>query len=147
MMDSLGPLASVKTPVERDWLHVASSIKNPMCGAALLDMVSEVTGISVNNLKSPRRFIKICRARHIFFSVAREFTTLSFPQIGAIAGGRDHSTAMHGAVKVDGKPDYFEPELSICRNLAEIMVAERNMRRTVNSVDKPLIGHGTTVSP
>lgn len=139
-MDSLGPLRKfyepkdapplpVAEPVKRDWLDIPSTIKTPACGAALLEMVSSVTGVPINVLKSSTRQIKACRARHIFFFVARKYTMLSNPQIGAIAGGRDHSTAMHGTAKVTSNPAFFDPELAICQNLAvEIVSARTNSK-------------------
>lgn len=144
-MDSLGPLrkfyelkaasaAVVAAPVKRDWINLASTIKAPTSGAALLEMVSKVTGVSLEDMKSTRRHIKTCRARHIFFAVAKEFTTLSHPQMGLFVGGRDHSTAMHGVAKVAGNREFFEPEISVCRNLAAEIVSTRN--RGAKDTDK-----------
>lgn len=139
MMDSLGPFATSKPVVARDWLSVATSIKTPMSGAALLEMVSQVTGVSLADLKSPRRHVKTCRARHIFCAVARQCTTLSFPKIAALVGGRDHSTIMHGIVKVEQNPGFFEPELTICRKLGFQMVLERESKRLMHKTDKDAI--------
>jgi chromosomal replication initiator protein len=40
----------------------------------------------------------------------REFTQLSFPQIGEIMGGRDHTTVMYGTEKFQERMEQ-DPEL------------------------------------
>jgi len=53
-------------------------------------------GVKLNELKSARRDRKIVAARHEAFWRCRNETSLSFPQIGKLFGGRDHSTVLHG---------------------------------------------------
>lgn len=60
-----------------------------------------VYGVARVDFISHRRFRAFADARHVYFWVARKFTTCSFPMIGRHCGGRDHSTVMHGARKVD----------------------------------------------
>jgi chromosomal replication initiation ATPase DnaA len=106
----------------REWLIVATK---PL-GATIRDIVMDVTRVSGRDFVSPCRFIPIVRVRHIFFYLAREYAGLSFPQIGKIAGNRDHSTAMHGWKKVQAMPDFFEPELSECKLRVVKVLAERD---------------------
>ena len=98
---------------ERDWMHIASR-GNGRCPtlAAIICAVSEATGITTAELKSPRRKRSIVRARMIYFALARRLTSHSFPMIGRSVGDKDHTTVMHGIGKVDAQPAYFEPEMS-----------------------------------
>lgn len=62
----------------------------------ILEAVSAATGIPVNEIISPRRSQRLCRARFIYYWLARSLTPRSFPQIGKRCGDRDHTTVMHG---------------------------------------------------
>lgn len=62
----------------------------------LLQCVSDVFGIPLNEMKSARRATPLVNARHAFFFLARGLTERSFPQIGLYCGGRDHTTVIHG---------------------------------------------------
>lgn len=78
----------------------------------IMATVSSVTGISLNDIKSPRRARELVRARTIFYWLARKITSKSLPQIGKACGNRDHSTVMHGLLKVDINRAAFEPDLT-----------------------------------
>ena len=58
--------------------------------------VSEETGVSVSEMKGPRRFRTISRARWACFVLARELTDMSLPEIGLWFGGLDHTSVLHG---------------------------------------------------
>lgn len=66
----------------------------------IIAAVSFVTGISVNDIVSCRRFKPITHARMLCYYLARKHTTLSYPQIGKVVGNRDHSTVMNGEQRV-----------------------------------------------
>jgi chromosomal replication initiator protein len=51
--------------------------------------------ISVEDLEGDSRERRVVCARQIAIYLARELTERSFPALGAIFGGRDHSTIMH----------------------------------------------------
>ena len=86
------------TPPDRK-LHL-HEIKKAVCA---------VYGVSRRELDSHLRPRNICDARHVYFWIARKFTTFSYPMIARHCGDRDHSTAMHGALKVDLLfPDYCD---------------------------------------
>lgn len=63
---------------------------------------SFATGVSHECLFQRRRDRKIARARQLAWWLARRFTGLSFPQIGAFSG-RDHSTVQHGCAKFEAE--------------------------------------------
>jgi len=58
-----------------------------------------VTGVTRNELLSARKPAKFVHARHIAMYLAREYTTLSFPQIGR-AMNKDHTTVYYVANKL-----------------------------------------------
>lgn len=58
-----------------------------------------VTGITRNELLSGRRPAEFVHARHIAMYLAREYTTLSLPQIGR-AMNKDHTTVHYVANKM-----------------------------------------------
>jgi hypothetical protein len=58
--------------------------------------VGKKHGVTLNELQSVRRSKPIVIARHECFWRCRHETSLSFPQIGKLFGGRDHSTVLHG---------------------------------------------------
>lgn len=70
-------------------------------GATILRVVVQHTGVSIVDLASERRRASIVRIRQIACWLMRQHTLLSFPQIGAKLGGRDHTTILHAVRKVD----------------------------------------------
>lgn len=98
---------------ERDWIRLAS--RGGESGPSLMDIlraVSSATGIAMADLKSPRRRRDVVRARMIYMALARRLTSQSFPMIGRTIGGKDHSTIIHGILKVETRTVDFEPEFS-----------------------------------
>ena len=58
-------------------------------------VVADYYNIKVSDMLSVRRNRAIARPRQIAMSLAKEFTNLSYPDIGEKFGGRDHTTVMH----------------------------------------------------
>lgn len=108
---SYTPTAAPTEPLQRDWLRVATRRPGEPSMRQILLAVSLTTGISLIDLKSPRRSVPIVRARMMFFWLARYLTSFSLPQIGRFVGGKDHSTVMHGIAKVNSRRKAFDPEL------------------------------------
>lgn len=67
----------------------------------LLTIVAAISGLSVGDLKSEQRSLNLVRPRHVFFWLARRFTSRSLPFIGTVCGGRDHTTVLHGVRKIE----------------------------------------------
>ena len=67
----------------------------------IISAVCKVFYVEKNELCSGRRAHRLCEARHVYFWVARKFTSYTFPQIGRHCGKKDHSTVMHGVEKID----------------------------------------------
>ena len=63
--------------------------------------VSEYYGIRVSDIKGKRRNRQIARPRQVAMALAKELTSMSFPDIGDAFGGRDHTTVIHACKKVE----------------------------------------------
>lgn len=90
----------------------------------VLDMVALAHGLSIDDLIGPKRNARINQARQIAMYLAREFTSLSLPQLGEAFGGRKHSTVLHS-----------------CTKMVEDMEASDVLRQTVNHLRDQLLRH------
>lgn len=77
-------------------------------------VVCAVFGVTKSDLISPRRAVHLVAARQVFFWLARQYTTFSFPQIGAFCGKRDHSTVLHGVRKIEEQMDRYRTKIELC---------------------------------
>jgi Bacterial dnaA protein helix-turn-helix len=68
----------------------------------ILSEVAAYFGVSVEDLRSTERSRPIVQARTIAMYLVRDLTDLSLPRVGAIFGGRDHTTVLHAWNKVVG---------------------------------------------
>ena len=68
---------------------------------AILGAVAQEFNITVSELKGPRRTRRVSVPRQMAMYLLRDVAQLSFPQIGEFLGGRDHTTVMHGASKIE----------------------------------------------
>lgn len=66
----------------------------------IVKTVADFYGLSVEDLKSPRRNKAVALPRQVAMYLAREETDSSLLEIGGVLGGRDHSTILHGYEKV-----------------------------------------------
>jgi chromosomal replication initiator protein len=67
----------------------------------ILEAVANYEGIAVEDLVGQNRSAKIAVPRQIAMYLLREINDISFPQIGELLGGRDHTTVMYGIKKID----------------------------------------------
>jgi chromosomal replication initiator protein len=58
-------------------------------------------GVRVSEMFSARRARNIARPRQIAMYLAKNLTSLSYPEIGRQFGGRDHTTVMHAVRTVE----------------------------------------------
>ena len=65
------------------------------------ETVAKYFSISKEDLASNKRSNDIAFPRQIAMYLCREVANMSYPQIGADFGGRDHSTVMHGCKKIE----------------------------------------------
>jgi len=58
-------------------------------------------GVEINDLKADKREKKITKARHIAMFLCREMTNSSSTDIGQVFGGKDHSSVLYAAEKIE----------------------------------------------
>ena len=69
-------------------------------GTAIMAETAAYFGLAVDDLSGSSRSRVLVTARQIAMSLCRELTDLSLPKIGALFGGRDHTTVMHADRKI-----------------------------------------------
>lgn len=69
----------------------------------IINVVSEHTGISVEDIKSTKRTKDISNARQVAMYLCRKYTVNGLKTIGNFFGGKDHSTVMSNIKKVEQK--------------------------------------------
>lgn len=67
---------------------------------AVIDVVGDYYGVAAIAIRGPRRLRSTSRARSIAAYVLRHATTLSWPEIGAVLGGFDHSSMITAVRRV-----------------------------------------------
>lgn len=67
---------------------------------SVLDAVSKVLDVTTQTLLGRDRTKDVARSRQIAMYLLREEAKISFPQIGDVLGGRDHSTVMSAYEKI-----------------------------------------------
>ena len=68
--------------------------------AVVADVVARYYGIGSDDLRSNRRSKEVSDPRQVAMYLCRTMLDMTFPQIGAEFGNRDHSTVMHACSKV-----------------------------------------------
>ncbi|MDF9814388.1 chromosomal replication initiator protein DnaA [Streptomyces sp. SPB162] len=69
-------------------------------GPAIMAETAAYFGLAVDDLCGSSRSRVLVTARQIAMYLCRELTDLSLPKIGALFGGRDHTTVMHADRKI-----------------------------------------------
>jgi chromosomal replication initiator protein len=87
----------------------------------ILEMVADHFGVQVSAFEGKSRSRSIARPRQVAMYLLREETGASLPHIGAVLGGRDHTTVLHG-----------------CERIAAMIEEDPDMRREVVSLRQRL---------
>jgi chromosomal replication initiator protein len=66
----------------------------------VLEAVAHQFGIDIATLRGRQRAQKIAAARHVAMYLLKEDLHYSFPQVGEVLGGRDHTTALYACGKI-----------------------------------------------
>ncbi len=81
-------------------------------------VVAERFNVSINDLIGKRRTHNIAFARQVAMYLCRKLTGCSYPEIGALFGGRDHSTVIH-ANRAIGEKAAADPQFTIDLDVIE----------------------------
>ena len=80
---------------------ISSDNRREVTPELILDIVSDHFGITVADLKSKKRDSEIAVPRQICMYLMRTMTDTALKGIGAVLGGKDHSTVKYGVEKID----------------------------------------------
>ncbi|MDP6381281.1 MAG: chromosomal replication initiator protein DnaA, partial [Phycisphaerae bacterium] len=72
-------------------------------------LVCKFFGLSVSDIHSRRKGRHITLARHITMYLARKLTSMSFPEIGRMLGGKNHATVIAACKKIEGMAKTNQP--------------------------------------
>lgn len=84
---------------------------------SVLDIISEVFSVPIDDLKSNSRRREISQARQIGMYLLRQHTDLSLPKIGEVFGGKDHTTVLYS-----------------CDKIAQLIKKDLNMAQTIREL-------------
>lgn len=79
---------------------ISSDNRREVTPELILDIVADHFGITVADLKSKKRDSEIAVPRQICMYLMRTMTDTSLKGIGAVLGGKDHSTVKYGVEKI-----------------------------------------------
>lgn len=80
-------------------------------------VVAEHSGVKLADMKSSKRLKNLVQARQIAIWLCRDMTKASYPDIGARFGGKDHSTVIYAAKKID---QLMKDDMKLARFIDEI---------------------------
>ncbi|MGI8685359.1 MAG: chromosomal replication initiator protein DnaA [Acidimicrobiales bacterium] len=91
-----------KELAEKVLADAVSKTRRPITPELVIEMASELSGFSVEDLKGPNRSRPLVQARQTAMYVLRQLTDHSYPAIAGAFGGRDHTTVIHAVKKIEG---------------------------------------------
>ena len=98
----------------------------------VVSVVAEHFGLTVEQLRGPKRDREIVVPRQIAAYLSREETDASLVRIGGALGGRDHSTIIHGCAKIEREMSY---DAELRREVALLREALLRLGRGVASAN------------
>lgn len=108
--------ASLKsTPLSSDLISrifpSRKSDSGPLTPERIRDLTAAYFNTDAEVLASRKRDQNTSTARNVAIFLTREMTNLSLPQIGAVYGGRDHSTVLNSISRIEGQVSR-DPEIT-----------------------------------
>jgi chromosomal replication initiator protein len=104
-----------------DGLYPAARPPHRISIAGIQDIICEAFAITRDDLLSESRAARVAWPRQVAMYLAREHTDETLPSIGALFGGRNHTTVMHAvkrtAEKLATDPDVYETVRSLTERL------------------------------
>jgi chromosomal replication initiation ATPase DnaA len=96
--------------------------ENKMNAAQILLTVADVTGTPVIQITGGGRSRSAMDARLLSYKTIREFTNMSFSEIGKAVGGREHASVMSGVKTADSLIETDMTFLSFYDKIKEIIM-------------------------
>jgi chromosomal replication initiator protein len=90
----------------------------------VVDAVASAFGVTIAQLKGRDRSREIALPRQIAMYLLREQGNASLPQIGAVLGGRDHTTVMYA-----------------CDKVADLIERDDRLRKQIFAIRENMCGH------
>lgn len=105
-----------REPITTDFLHkhmgeLFTIPERVVTVQAIIDATARYHGLQSPDLTGSRKTRTLVVPRHIAMYLARELTDHSFPELGRMFGGRDHSTVQHGCKRISGELKKGNPDL------------------------------------
>jgi chromosomal replication initiator protein len=88
---------------------------------AVMKEVAGYFNVKIADLKSPKRHQAIARPRQIAMFLSRKLCKISYPELGRLFGGKDHTTV-----------------LSACRKIEQLVQSDAKTRHTVEELERHL---------
>ncbi|MEG1609754.1 MAG: helix-turn-helix domain-containing protein, partial [Bilophila sp.] len=87
---------------EQDLLNIVrqSGDSSALTPQLIVSIVGEHCGVATKDILGEKRNPDLVQARQIAMYLCRELLGHSYPVIGRMFGGKDHSTVMHGVKKI-----------------------------------------------
>ena len=101
---------------------ISPNISREITPQLIIEVVAEHFNITVDQMASKNRSSSVVRPRQIAMYLCNTMTSSSLQAIGLLLGGRDHSTIIHGANKIEEEIDKEEAT----RNLVETIKKKIN---------------------
>jgi hypothetical protein len=86
----------------------------------IIDIISEKTGITYNQMYSKTRKREYVEARHLAMFFIKKYTSLTLTKIGMLFGGRDHTSVLAALERVNDLQFYSEYKLRFVEYDTEI---------------------------
>jgi len=87
----------------------------------ILSAVARHFGVSLDELRGKARNQKIVAPRDLAMYLLREDARLSYPHIGTLLGGRDHSSVLHAVEKMTAEMDRDAPSRRDARAVRDLL--------------------------
>lgn len=97
----------------------------------IINLASETFAVPIEDLLGTSRKQNLVTIRHITMHAIREYTDLSFPAIGSLFAGKDHTTVMHAVNKITEKVSEDRNINSKVIELANLIKARRSSVRAL----------------
>ncbi len=100
-MSSLQGIPLTKDLAKEALREILHHTAKPITVDRIISVLSKAFNVKSADIKSKKKHKMYSLPRQVGMYLARELTELSYPEIGAAFGGKDHSTVIYGAKKIE----------------------------------------------